>query len=289
MLNPDGVIVGNYRCNLSGQDLNRQWYKPSALRHPTICAIKDTIRQIHLDRRIVAFVDLHGHSKRFNTFVYGCTHGVAAINKPQYRLRPRTLAHLLHQHAEVLHSNHIQRYRKKFWSNRDPESSDEETPVSPSWDDNQWNQYLNDVAGPWSTLDPLSPLPKAVIAELPRLYRIALRLPEKCKFVALLPSATTRDWAAPCLRMGESSSGRLSRREKRCTSTDEESEYHMFPCVGDDVGKPGFRFEDCKFVVQQNKKSTGRVCVWRDLQIEASFTLEASFMGTGNNKKMDAR
>jgi cytosolic carboxypeptidase protein 2/3 len=25
MLNVDGVIVGNYRCNLSGADLNRQW------------------------------------------------------------------------------------------------------------------------------------------------------------------------------------------------------------------------------------------------------------------------
>lgn len=25
MLNPDGVIVGNYRCSLTGLDLNRQW------------------------------------------------------------------------------------------------------------------------------------------------------------------------------------------------------------------------------------------------------------------------
>ena len=25
MLNPDGVIIGNYRCNLSAVDLNRQW------------------------------------------------------------------------------------------------------------------------------------------------------------------------------------------------------------------------------------------------------------------------
>ena len=25
MLNPDGVIVGNYRSSLSGLDLNRQW------------------------------------------------------------------------------------------------------------------------------------------------------------------------------------------------------------------------------------------------------------------------
>lgn len=25
MLNIDGVIIGNYRCNLTGVDLNRQW------------------------------------------------------------------------------------------------------------------------------------------------------------------------------------------------------------------------------------------------------------------------
>ena len=36
MLNPDGVIVGNYRCNLSGADLNRQWIEPSKKAHPTI-------------------------------------------------------------------------------------------------------------------------------------------------------------------------------------------------------------------------------------------------------------
>lgn len=28
MLNPDGVIVGNYRCSLTGLDLNRQWATP---------------------------------------------------------------------------------------------------------------------------------------------------------------------------------------------------------------------------------------------------------------------
>lgn len=25
MLNPDGVVYGNYRCNLAGVDLNRIW------------------------------------------------------------------------------------------------------------------------------------------------------------------------------------------------------------------------------------------------------------------------
>ena len=29
MLNPDGVVNGNYRCSIAGCDLNRQWLKPS--------------------------------------------------------------------------------------------------------------------------------------------------------------------------------------------------------------------------------------------------------------------
>jgi len=28
MVNPDGVIHGNYRCDLAGADLNRRWKKP---------------------------------------------------------------------------------------------------------------------------------------------------------------------------------------------------------------------------------------------------------------------
>jgi cytosolic carboxypeptidase protein 2/3 len=28
MLNPDGVYYGNFRCGLSGEDLNRRWYYP---------------------------------------------------------------------------------------------------------------------------------------------------------------------------------------------------------------------------------------------------------------------
>lgn len=36
MLNPDGVINGNTRCNLAGVDLNRQWIDPQSETHPTI-------------------------------------------------------------------------------------------------------------------------------------------------------------------------------------------------------------------------------------------------------------
>ena len=40
MLNPDGVINGNYRSSLAGCDLNRRWKAPSKLIHPTIYNVK---------------------------------------------------------------------------------------------------------------------------------------------------------------------------------------------------------------------------------------------------------
>lgn len=46
MLNPDGVIHGNYRCNLSGHDLNRKWVNPDPLLHPEIYAYKKYILKL---------------------------------------------------------------------------------------------------------------------------------------------------------------------------------------------------------------------------------------------------
>ena len=40
MLNPDGVIIGNYRCSLSAHDLNRQYVSPSPKLFPECNAIK---------------------------------------------------------------------------------------------------------------------------------------------------------------------------------------------------------------------------------------------------------
>lgn len=36
MINPDGVIVGNFRTNLTGEDLNRRYDTPSRVFHPTV-------------------------------------------------------------------------------------------------------------------------------------------------------------------------------------------------------------------------------------------------------------
>lgn len=44
MLNPDGVIVGNYRCSLAGVDLNRWWKSPSRKLHPTVWHTKEVKR-----------------------------------------------------------------------------------------------------------------------------------------------------------------------------------------------------------------------------------------------------
>lgn len=44
MLNPDGVINGNYRCSLAGCDLNRRWKNPSKIIHPTIYNTKRLIK-----------------------------------------------------------------------------------------------------------------------------------------------------------------------------------------------------------------------------------------------------
>jgi len=72
MLNPDGVINGNYRCSLAGCDLNRRWKNPSKVIHPTIYNSKKLVKSFHRDRGLVLYCDLHGHSRKQNVFMYGC-------------------------------------------------------------------------------------------------------------------------------------------------------------------------------------------------------------------------
>uniref|UniRef100_A0A8D0H580 tubulin-glutamate carboxypeptidase n=1 Tax=Sphenodon punctatus TaxID=8508 RepID=A0A8D0H580_SPHPU len=74
MLNPDGVINGNHRCSLSGDDLNRQWLAPSSQLHPTIYHTKGLLYYLRsINRTPLVFCDYHGHSQRKNVFLYGCS------------------------------------------------------------------------------------------------------------------------------------------------------------------------------------------------------------------------
>ncbi|XP_065497782.1 cytosolic carboxypeptidase 4 isoform X6 [Caloenas nicobarica] len=74
MLNPDGVINGNHRCSLSGDDLNRQWLTPSSQLHPTIYHAKGLLCYLRsIGRAPLVFCDYHGHSQKKNVFLYGCS------------------------------------------------------------------------------------------------------------------------------------------------------------------------------------------------------------------------
>ncbi|EDV22329.1 uncharacterized protein TRIADDRAFT_28493 [Trichoplax adhaerens] len=72
MLNPDGVSVGNYRCSLAGDDLNRHWHDPTR-QHPTLSATKDILMEHDSDNtcNVEFYVDIHGHTSLVNAFIYG--------------------------------------------------------------------------------------------------------------------------------------------------------------------------------------------------------------------------
>lgn len=46
MINPDGVFLGNNRCNLVGQDMNRCWNVSTEFSSPTILATKNMLKEI---------------------------------------------------------------------------------------------------------------------------------------------------------------------------------------------------------------------------------------------------
>lgn len=70
MLNPDGVVYGNYRCSLLGVDLNRRWQSPSKYLHPTVFYTKRFIQYFSEEHEIAMYCDMHGHSMKKNMFVY---------------------------------------------------------------------------------------------------------------------------------------------------------------------------------------------------------------------------
>lgn len=71
MMNPDGVIAGNFRTSLSGDDLNRRYKKPSQTLHPTVVALKSKVKEVKKMKSVSFFFDLHGHSTRPDIFTYG--------------------------------------------------------------------------------------------------------------------------------------------------------------------------------------------------------------------------
>ena len=104
-LNPDGVVLGNNRCNLAGVDLNRCWGTPHRRTHPIIYKLKILLQSLITvkKKQILLYCDLHGHSKLLSSFVYACHQETLGTlcSWTQARLLPRLLAkkcHLINFH-----------------------------------------------------------------------------------------------------------------------------------------------------------------------------------------------
>ncbi|XP_019061875.1 cytosolic carboxypeptidase 3 isoform X4 [Fukomys damarensis] len=72
MLNPDGVIVGNYRCSLTGQDLNRNYTSLLKESFPSVWYTRNMVHRLMEKQEVILYCDLHGHSRKENIFMYGC-------------------------------------------------------------------------------------------------------------------------------------------------------------------------------------------------------------------------
>ncbi|KAM9376096.1 cytosolic carboxypeptidase 2 [Pholidichthys leucotaenia] len=73
MLNPDGVVVGNYRCSLAGRDLNR--YYKTLLRDsfPCVWHTRNMVERLMAETDVILYCDFHGHNRKNNVFMYGCS------------------------------------------------------------------------------------------------------------------------------------------------------------------------------------------------------------------------
>ncbi|CAF0922129.1 unnamed protein product [Rotaria sordida] len=92
MLNPDGVIVGNYRCSLAGRDLNRNYKTILKDAYPSIWHTREMIKRFMNETELVLYCDFHGHSRKQNVFVYGCENKHLPNERFKERIFPAMLS-----------------------------------------------------------------------------------------------------------------------------------------------------------------------------------------------------
>lgn len=108
MLNPDGVIVGNYRCSLTGRDLNRNYKTLLKEAFPSIWHTREMIKKLSQEREVILYCDLHGHSRKNNVFIYGCHNNKSMEN----RFKEHVFPMMLSKNAKDLVNNilHLQEF-----------------------------------------------------------------------------------------------------------------------------------------------------------------------------------
>lgn len=103
MINVDGVVAGNYRASFSGNDLNRNFKNQDLRVHPEVQAIKDLLKDIIGKKKeeqgaivdeddILAYIDMHGHSRKKCVFVYGNQFPLSSDKYYRTRLLPKLIS-----------------------------------------------------------------------------------------------------------------------------------------------------------------------------------------------------
>ncbi|XP_034444769.1 cytosolic carboxypeptidase 2 isoform X2 [Hippoglossus hippoglossus] len=88
MLNPDGVVVGNYRCSLAGRDLNRNYKTLLRDSFPCVWHIRNMVERLMAETDVALYCDFHGHNRKNNVFMYGCNNRGEGSPKLHERVFP---------------------------------------------------------------------------------------------------------------------------------------------------------------------------------------------------------
>ncbi|XP_072241281.1 cytosolic carboxypeptidase 2 [Leuresthes tenuis] len=88
MLNPDGVVVGNYRCSLAGRDLNRNYKTLLRDSFPCVWNTRNMVERLKTEMDVLLYCDFHGHNRKNNVFMYGCNNRSDTSLKLQERVFP---------------------------------------------------------------------------------------------------------------------------------------------------------------------------------------------------------
>lgn len=83
MMNPDGVVAGNYRDNFAGTNLNRVWDSATPDESPEVLAVTNAISEwVHTGHSYNFFCDMHSTSGRTDNYAY---FPPPSVQPPRYR------------------------------------------------------------------------------------------------------------------------------------------------------------------------------------------------------------
>ncbi|KAI8845719.1 hypothetical protein BJ741DRAFT_585627 [Chytriomyces cf. hyalinus JEL632] len=254
MINPDGVIVGNYRCNLSGYDLNRQWTNTNSSRAssviPEICAMHTLLERSTLSRPVLLYCDLHGHNRKNGIFIYGCENDV----------KPKSVS------GGNGSSGGVPGGRKVFGAAAAMAATVASTKKSRVTDEKEADRT---GSARKHTPTPSTPARVTFSAKSRQQGKPAAPPPPP-------PKTNSQDTL-----IHTPSSGSLSTEgTPEAIIPPKKYTERVFPWILAENAPDLFYFRRCQFRMQPSKRGTGRICVRTRFGIVNSFTMESSFCGS---------